>query len=178
MIKLNSKISAGSLKAGFTLIELMVVVVIIGILSSIALPQYQKAVDKSRAAALWPAIKSYHNAYELCFLENKGKDCTDTDLRITPPKTDPCKFSFYQNDSCGFVGGREMKDTPWGDGTVVWWGRTPSGFGLGIGPNGKRFCISVYSSEGADCKAIGFPNKITGSDGGKAFGSWGPEYTE
>jgi len=51
-------------KQAFTLIELLVVVLIIGILSAVALPQYQKAVEKSKATQALTLLKSLGQAYE------------------------------------------------------------------------------------------------------------------
>ena len=58
------------MKQGFTLVELLVVVLIIGILSSVALPQYQKAVKKARGTEALTLMKSFANAMNMYYLEN------------------------------------------------------------------------------------------------------------
>ncbi|MBR3632163.1 MAG: type II secretion system protein [Elusimicrobiaceae bacterium] len=52
----------------FTLIELLVVVLIIGVLTAIALPQFQTAMDKSRYATLMPLAKSVASAQEAYYM--------------------------------------------------------------------------------------------------------------
>lgn len=59
-----------SKKKAFTLIELLVVVLIIGILAAVAVPQYQKAVLKSRFATVKEMVHSLANAEELYYLAN------------------------------------------------------------------------------------------------------------
>lgn len=51
-------------KAGFTLMELLVVVIMIGLLSSVALPQYRKAMDRSKAAEVMEVLPSVFEARE------------------------------------------------------------------------------------------------------------------
>ena len=68
---------------GFTLIELLVVVLIIGILAAVALPQYQKAVLKSRYASIKALTKNLANAMEIYYLENGSYTADQTLLDIT-----------------------------------------------------------------------------------------------
>ena len=70
MSKIYQKTLPAGKNAGFTLIELLVVVLIIGILSAIALPQYTKAVEKSRAAQALAVLKSFGQAYQAYYMAN------------------------------------------------------------------------------------------------------------
>ena len=69
----------------FTLIELLVVVLIIGILAAVALPQYQKAVEKSRAAQALALLKSMYQSAAFYYMENGTypNDFSDMDLDMS-----------------------------------------------------------------------------------------------
>lgn len=76
-----------NMKKAFTLIELLVVVLIIGILAAVALPQYQKAVTKSRFATIKHLTRSIAEAEEIYYLTT-GNYTTDIgDLDIDVPAT-------------------------------------------------------------------------------------------
>jgi prepilin-type N-terminal cleavage/methylation domain-containing protein len=75
---------------GFTLIELMIVVAIIGILAAIALPAYQDYTKKSRSSEVNTTADGFKTALTVCLhTTGKGSECAAgaTGVPATPAAT-------------------------------------------------------------------------------------------
>jgi len=87
---MNRRSIARNVQKGFTLIELMIVVAIIGILAAIAIPQYQNYVAKSQVSRVMAETGALKTAVETCLLD--GKDDTTTP---------PCELGWTESNLLG-----------------------------------------------------------------------------
>jgi type IV pilus assembly protein PilA len=70
------KNASKSLQKGFTLIELMIVVAIVGILAAVALPAYQNYIKKAAYTEVLAGMAPVKTAISICAAQNVGNVVT------------------------------------------------------------------------------------------------------
>src|SRR3972149_2266270 len=80
--------SAVGTRKGFTLVELAVVIVIIGVLAAFGVPRFLKSVERSKASEAFSYLAAVRSAQERSQARN-GSYCdtiTDLDIQFSTPK--------------------------------------------------------------------------------------------
>lgn len=97
---------------GFTLFEILLMIVIIGALASIAIPNYQKAIEKSRKveasntlASIWAAEKRYHLDFE-----TYTNSTNNLDIKLSDTSLTYYNYSISSANSTDFLAAAEKKD--------------------------------------------------------------------
>ena len=150
----------------FTLIELLIVVLIIGILAAIAVPQYRIAVTKSRISQVVSAISSIAQAQEFYYLTNGHYTMTLKDLAIDIKLPEDWQLVFFNDTNYHKVEAqfRKKNESHWTI-AIVHYYKNPGK--VDYYHPGQSYCWAQYGNTFADrvCKSIGVKEGSSNSGG-------------
>ncbi len=89
----SAKSSFSTNQDGFTLIELMITVAVIGVLSAISVASYQTQVRKTQIITIYKEINHFRLPYEILIHQGAGVTDFSPDGLNMPAQTEYCQFS-------------------------------------------------------------------------------------
>ena len=106
---------------GFATLEIIMVVVIIGILATIAVPNFSNVTEKANTAKIQSDLTTIDSAIQMYYMENgkyptKVSELTDAGYLMDTP-TPPKGNAFVNGTSTEITGSYDVKDKTIGSGT-------------------------------------------------------------
>ncbi|HNR87544.1 MAG TPA: type II secretion system major pseudopilin GspG [Spirochaetota bacterium] len=127
---------------GFSFIEIMIVVVIIGILSVLVVPRFMGITDKAKVAAAKQQISSFGIALNQYYLDNGNYPTTEQGLTalVQKPGTEPLPQNYSEK---GYLEKKQIPKDPWGRDFIY---KSPGEHGNDY----EIYCLGADGKEGGE----------------------------
>jgi len=101
------------MKRAFTLIELMIVIVILGLLASLVVPNLMGQSERAKQKLVCVQMKSLKNSLDSFKVEYGNYPSTQEGLKALVKNPDPEKYQDYPTN--GFLSNGHLPKDPWGN---------------------------------------------------------------
>ena len=126
-------------KSGFTLLEIIIVIIIVGVLASLALPRFFATVEFSKSPEALTALSVLRGSMERCYLASGGTynpasgACSVTNIDVEDPGNSPgARFTYAVSgqSATGYVITAARNTVDGGGGAANWISITQSTAGV------------------------------------------------